>query len=114
MTAYFVLGGAGFWDLTAGSARRGHRIRALVQRSMGPVWEANHVGLIFVLVVSWTAFPVPVGSAMSTLHLPARLLGAAFAVASVTRRSVSARPPAGSAPVAYRSAPRPARRWTRG
>jgi cytochrome d ubiquinol oxidase subunit II len=73
MTAYIVLGGAdfggGFWDLTAGSARRGHRVRALVQRSMGPVWEANHVWLIFVLVIAWTAFPVAFGSAMSTLYV---------------------------------------------
>ncbi len=113
MTAYFVLGGAdfgaGFWDLTAGSAARGHRLRALVQRSLGPVWETNHIWLVFVLVVSWTAFPVAFGSVMSTLYVPllavaagiivrgtgyalrevatsvaqARVLGAAFAVASV-------------------------------
>jgi cytochrome d ubiquinol oxidase subunit II len=113
MTAYFVLGGAdfgaGFWDLTAGGTARGHRLRAMVQRSLGPVWEANHVWLIFVLVVSWTAFPVAFGSVMSTLYVPmlavaagiivrgtgyalrdvapsvteARVLGGAFALASV-------------------------------
>jgi cytochrome d ubiquinol oxidase subunit II len=73
MAAYITLGGAdfggGFWDLTAGTARHGHRVRALVQRSMGPVWETNHVWLIFVLVVSWTAFPVAFGSAFSTLYV---------------------------------------------
>jgi cytochrome d ubiquinol oxidase subunit II len=73
ITAYITLGGAdfggGFWDLTAGTARRGHRIRALVQRSMGPVWETNHVWLIFVLVIAWTAFPVAFGSAFSTLYV---------------------------------------------
>jgi cytochrome bd ubiquinol oxidase subunit II len=42
----------------------------MVQRSMGPVWEANHVWLIFVLVVAWTAFPVAFGSVMSTLYVP--------------------------------------------
>ncbi len=40
--------GAGFWDLTAGGAERGRRPRALIDRAVGPVWEANHVWLIFV------------------------------------------------------------------
>jgi cytochrome bd ubiquinol oxidase subunit II len=90
ITAYAVLGsadfGAGFWDLTAGGARRGGRIRGMVQRSMSPVWEANHVWLIFVLVIVWTAFPVAFGSIFSTLAIPLFLAalgiifrGAAFA-----------------------------------
>src|SRR4051812_21078995 len=74
VTAYAVLGsadfGAGFWDLTAGGAARGGRVRGMVQRSMSPVWEANHVWLIFVLVIAWTAFPVAFGSLMSTLSIP--------------------------------------------
>jgi cytochrome d ubiquinol oxidase subunit II len=37
---------------------------------MGPVWEANHVWLIFVLVVCWTAYPVAFGSITSTLSAP--------------------------------------------
>jgi len=37
---------------------------------MGPVWEANHVWLIFVLVVCWTAYPVAFGSIFSTLSVP--------------------------------------------
>ena len=52
---YALLGGAdfgaGFWDLTAGGAERGERPRALIDRSIGPVWEANHVWLIFCIVV---------------------------------------------------------------
>ena len=72
--AYAVLGsadfGAGFWDLTAGGAQRGGRLRGMVQRSMSPVWEANHVWLIFVLVITWTAFPVAFGSLFSTLSIP--------------------------------------------
>ena len=52
---YAVFGGAdfgaGFWDLTAGGAARGRRPRALIDRALGPVWEANHVWLIFCLVV---------------------------------------------------------------
>ena len=74
ITAYAVLGGAdfgaGFWDLTAGGAERGGRVRGMVQRSMSPVWEANHVWLIFVLVVMWTCFPVAFGSIFSTLYVP--------------------------------------------
>src|SRR5207237_10082829 len=38
--------------------------------AMGPVWEANHVWLIFVLVICWTAYPVAFGSIMSTLSVP--------------------------------------------
>jgi cytochrome d ubiquinol oxidase subunit II len=74
VAAYAVLGsadfGAGFWDLTAGGDRRGGRLRGMVQRSMSPVWEANHVWLIFVLVIVWTAFPVAFGSIFSTLSIP--------------------------------------------
>ena len=74
ITAYAVLGGAdfggGFWDLTAGGDERGGAVRGMVQRSMSPVWEANHVWLIFVLVMVWTAFPVAFGSLFSTLAIP--------------------------------------------
>jgi cytochrome d ubiquinol oxidase subunit II len=74
ITAYAVLGGAdfgaGFWDLTAGGPERGGRVRGMVQHSMSPVWEANHVWLIFVLVVMWTCFPVAFGSIFSTLYVP--------------------------------------------
>jgi cytochrome d ubiquinol oxidase subunit II len=74
ITAYAVLGsadfGAGFWDLTAGGDERGGPVRGMVQRSMSPVWEANHVWLIFVLVIVWTAFPVVFGSVFSTLYIP--------------------------------------------
>jgi cytochrome d ubiquinol oxidase subunit II len=74
LTAYGVLGGAdfgaGFWDLTAGGDRRGGRVRGLVQWSMSPVWEANHVWLIFVLVIAWTAFPVAFGAIFTTLAVP--------------------------------------------
>src|ERR687891_478766 len=91
LTAYVVLGGAdfgaGFWDLTAGGAERGARLRGLVKRSMGPVWEANHVWLIVVLVVLWTCFPHAFGPLMETLYVPLFLAavgiilrGAAFAL----------------------------------
>jgi cytochrome d ubiquinol oxidase subunit II len=74
LTMYAVLGGAdfgaGFWDLTAGGDRRGGPVRGLVQRSMSPVWEANHVWLIFVLVMAWTAFPLAFGAVFTTFLVP--------------------------------------------
>jgi cytochrome bd ubiquinol oxidase subunit II len=65
--------GAGFWDLSAGGAERGGRPRALIDRAVGPVWEANHVWLIFVLVVLWTAFPPAYAAILSTLFIPLTL-----------------------------------------
>lgn len=74
LTAYAVLGGAdfgaGFWELESYRTRQGSRLRAAIHRSVGPVWEANHVWLIFVLVLLWTAFPRAFGSIMSTLSVP--------------------------------------------
>lgn len=82
VTLYAVLGGAdfgaGIWDLTAGSAQGGARMRGVIERAMGPVWEANHVWLIFVFVVSWTAFPTFFGSMMSSLWVPMAI--AAFGI----------------------------------
>src|ERR1700716_1255942 len=62
--------GAGFWLLFAGSGERGDRIREHSHHSMAPVWEANHVWLIFVLTVTWTAYPTAFGSIASTLSVP--------------------------------------------
>src|SRR5882672_4823841 len=76
-TLYALFGGAdfgaGLWDLIAGDATRGERPRARIQRSLTPVWEANHVWLIFILVVLWTAFPEAFGAVMSTLYVPIAL-----------------------------------------
>ena len=77
ITLYALFAGAdfggGFWDLFAGSAERGADARALIEHSVAPVWEANHVWLIFVLVVLWTAFPTAFGPIMSTLAVPLTL-----------------------------------------
>lgn len=62
--------GAGFWDLTAGGADRGERPREVIDHSIGPVWEANHVWLIFVFVVLWTCFPEAYASIMLTMFVP--------------------------------------------
>lgn len=78
LTAYAVFGGAdfgaGFWDLFAGGPERGARQRRLIAEVIGPVWEVNHVWIIFVLVVLWTGFPTAFGSIMSTLYIPLTLV----------------------------------------
>jgi cytochrome d ubiquinol oxidase subunit II len=74
VAAYIVFAGAdfgaGLWYLLAGPGPRGRPIRDFTYHAMAAVWEANHVWLIFVLVVTWTAYPVAFGSIMSTLALP--------------------------------------------
>lgn len=71
---YTVLGGAdfgaGFWQLTAGKGREAEAVREHAHAAMAPVWEANHVWLIFVLTVVWTAYPTAFGSIASTLSIP--------------------------------------------
>jgi cytochrome d ubiquinol oxidase subunit II len=54
LTAYLLFGGA---DFGAGLWHLAGRDRRLIEHAMGPVWEANHVWLIFVMVLTWTAFP---------------------------------------------------------
>ena len=133
LAAYAVFGGAdfgaGFWDLTAGGPSAGRRPRELIERSIGPVWEANHVWLIFIFVVTWTAFPEAYASIMLTLFVPLtiaalgivlrgasfafrksvvtlrnrRLFGAAFAAVVGSRaRTAWERSPGGSPPDASR------------
>lgn len=74
ITLYAVLGGAdfgaGLWDLLSGSTARGRAPRALIDESITPVWEANHVWLIFDLVIFWTAFPLAFAAVMTVAALP--------------------------------------------
>ena len=74
LALYTVLGGAdfgaGFWQLFAGRGLHAERVREEAHQSMGPVWEANHVWLIFVITVFWTAYPSAFGSIASTLAVP--------------------------------------------
>jgi cytochrome d ubiquinol oxidase subunit II len=99
ITLYAVLGGAdfggGLWDLLAGGDRRGERPRALIDESITPVWEANHVWLVFDLVIFWTAFPHAFAAVMTALALPLWLAlagivlrGAGFAF----RKEITAQP----------------------
>jgi cytochrome d ubiquinol oxidase subunit II len=77
ITAYAVFGGAdfgaGFWDLVAGGAAPGDRPRALIDHSIAPVWEANHVWLIFIFVVLWTGFSEAYASITLTVFVPLAL-----------------------------------------
>jgi cytochrome d ubiquinol oxidase subunit II len=72
--AYALLAGAdfgsGFYDLSAGGGRSGAEMRTLIDHSIGPVWEANHVWLIYVLVMWWTGFPTAFAAATTTLFIP--------------------------------------------
>ena len=92
IAAYAVFGGAdfgaGFWDLIAGGAERGARPRALIERAIGPVWEGNHVWLIFIFVVSWSAFSEAYASVTLTLWVPLTIaaLGIVFRGASFAFR----------------------------
>src|SRR5580692_7803088 len=85
LAAYIVLAGAdfgtGFWTLVF-YRKSGDRVKFTdsLHNTMGPVWEANHVWLIFILVVCWTAYPVAFASITSTLSVP--LLIAAVGIIS--------------------------------
>ena len=62
--------GAGWWQLTAGNGPGATSVRDHAHRAMAAVWEANHVWLIFVITVIWTAYPSAFGSIFSTLSIP--------------------------------------------
>jgi cytochrome d ubiquinol oxidase subunit II len=95
-TLYAVFGGAdfgaGLWELLAGRAKDPERVRTRIWHSLAPVWEANHVWLIFILVVLWTAFPEAFSAIMTTLYIPLSLAalgivlrGSGFAFGKVIR-----------------------------
>jgi cytochrome bd ubiquinol oxidase subunit II len=92
LVLYFLLGGADFgggvWDLLASGARRKEQ-RALIEQAIGPVWEANHVWLILVVVLLFGAFPRAFWAVSIALHVPLTLFllgvvlrGSAFAFRS--------------------------------
>ena len=77
-TLYAVFGGADFGAgilslLSRRDGERGARARERIEHSLGPVWEANHVWLVFCLVVLWTGFPKAFGPLMETLYVPLAL-----------------------------------------
>jgi cytochrome bd ubiquinol oxidase subunit II len=98
VTLYAVFGGAdfgaGFWSLLARRGERHVRARELIDWAIGPVWEANHVWLIFVFVVLWTGFSPAFEAIFSTMFIPLSLAalgivlrGSGFAFHKVARRA---------------------------
>jgi cytochrome d ubiquinol oxidase subunit II len=77
IAAYALFGGAdfggGIWDLVAGGPERGAAPRELIDESITPVWEGNHVWLVFVLVLLWTAFPPAFAAIFTALFVPLSL-----------------------------------------
>lgn len=77
LNAYVLFGGADFgggvWDLLASGRRRAEQ-RALIAEAIGPIWEANHVWLILVVVLLFTCFPPAFARLMTVLHIPLSLM----------------------------------------
>lgn len=74
---YALLGGAdyggGVWDLFA-FGKRSKEQRELIAKAISPVWEANHVWLILVIVILFTAFPIAFAAVATALHIPLTLM----------------------------------------
>jgi cytochrome bd-type quinol oxidase subunit 2 len=89
LVAYTILAGADFgtgvWELTARRGPRALALRDFAHDAMGPVWEANHVWLVFVLVVCWSTYPTAFGSIFSTLSV--RSLSPWWASSCAVRRT---------------------------
>ena len=88
LVAYTLTGGADFgggvWDLFATGPRKAQQ-RALIEQALAPIWEANHVWLILIVVVLFVALPDAYAAISTALHIPLVLLligvvlrGAAF------------------------------------
>ena len=92
LVIYSVTGGADFgggvWDLLA-VGPRARAQREVIARAVAPIWEANHVWLIFVIVILFVCFPAAYAVVGTALHVPLTLMlvgivlrGAAFAFRS--------------------------------
>jgi cytochrome d ubiquinol oxidase subunit II len=97
LMAYALFGGADFgggvWDLFATGPRKQLQ-RDVIAHAMGPVWEANHVWLILLLVVLFTCFPNGYGPLAIALFIPFHLAlfgimlrGASFVFRNYSRKS---------------------------
>jgi cytochrome d ubiquinol oxidase subunit II len=101
LNAYALTGGADFgggvWDLLASGPRRDAQ-REQIAESLAPIWEANHVWLIVVVVVMFTGFPAAFEQIVIVLHIPLTLMlvgvvlrGSAFVFRSYGARTTVAR-----------------------
>ncbi len=97
LALYAVTGGADFgggvWDLLARGPRAAEQ-RTLVERALAPVWEANHVWLIFVVVVLFSAFPPAFAALGIRFHAPltAALVGIVLRGSAFVFRSYGGAP----------------------
>ena len=77
LNAYVLFGGADFgggvWDLLASGPRRQQQ-RDLISRAIGPIWEANHVWLIVVVVMLFVCFPPAFAVFGTVLHIPLSIM----------------------------------------
>lgn len=76
MIAFAVLGGAdfggGIWNILF-LGRKSHEARDLIRGAVGPVWEANNVWLIYIVVGLYTAFPIVAATMANALFIPLTL-----------------------------------------
>ena len=92
LCAYTLTGGADFgagvWDLLARGPRR-QRQREVIARAIAPIWEANHVWLIVVVVLLFVAFPRAFAAVSTALHIPllVMLIGVVLRGAAFTFRA---------------------------
>ncbi len=101
LTIYVLTGGAdyggGVWDLLATGPRK-LKQREFIEHAIGPIWEADHVWLILVVVILFTGFPAAFAAVMTSLNLPITLMlvgivlrGSAFSFRSYGTRDAHAR-----------------------
>jgi len=100
LVIYSLTGGADFgggtWDLLAGGPRAGAQ-RKLIATALGPIWEANHVWLIAMIVILFVAFPSAFAVLSTALHIPLTVMllgivlrGSAFVFRKYDRPSAEA------------------------
>ena len=105
LTIYALTGGADFgggvWELFAWGPRAQQQ-KGLIIKAIGPIWEANHVWLILVIVLLFTCFPPAFSAIATVLHIPLNLMlfgivlrGSAFAFRSHYHGKDIAQPPWG-------------------
>ncbi len=84
--------GGGIWDLFASGPRKQEQ-RALIERAIGPIWEANHVWLILAVVLLFSIFPKAFSAISIALHVPLTifLIGVVLRGSAFTFRSYDAR-----------------------
>jgi len=77
LTVDTITGGADFgsvvWDLLATGARK-EKQRDVIIHAIGPIWEANHVWMIIIVVLLFVCFPTAFAALSTALHIPILLM----------------------------------------